>query len=87
MENYNMNAVTWLSFLERLSFLLLVVVVVIALVIAAAKIGLKWSAMLVHSALQASAASERKPCGGFNEIPVNATPVQVVSTDTGELVI
>ena len=82
-----MNTVTWLSFLERLSFLLLVVAVVIALVVATAKVGLRWSAMLVHSALQTTAASERKPCGGLKETPVNATPVQAVSTDNGELVI
>ena len=86
MENCNTNAVTWLSFLERLSFLLLVVVA-IALVIAVARVGLRWSAMLVHSALRASAASEGKPCGGLKETPVNASPVQVVSTDDGELVI
>ena len=85
MKNCNVNAVT-LSILERLSFPLLVVVV-IALVIAAVKVGLRWSAMLVHSALQDSAASERKPCTGLKETPVNATPVQVVSTDDGELVI
>ena len=86
MENCNLNAVTLLSILERLSFPLLMVVVtgLIAIVIAAAKVGLRWSAMLVHSALQASAASERKSCG---EIPVNATSMQVVSTDKGELVI
>ena len=89
MENCNLNAVTWLSVLERLSFPLLMVVVtgLIAIVIAAAKVGLRWSAMLVHSALQASAASERKSCGSLKETPVNATPVQVVSTDDGELVI
>ena len=81
-----MNAVTWLSFMERLSFLLLAVVA-IALVIAAAKVGLRWSAMLVHSALQATATSEGKPCSDLKEMPVNATPVQVVSTDDGELVI
>ena len=78
-----MNAMIWLSFLETLS----VIVVVIALVIAAAKVGLRWSAMLVHSALQASTASEGKPCGRLDKTPVNATPVQVVSTDEGELVI
>ena len=88
MENCNLNTVTWLSVLEGLSFPLLMVVVtgLIAIVIAAAKVGLRWSAMLVHSALQASA-SERKCCGDLREIPVNATPVQVVSTDEGELVI
>ena len=83
MESCNLNAVIWLSFLETLS----VIVVVIALVIAAAKVGLRWSAMLVHSALQASIASEGKPCGRSDKTPVNATPVQVVSTDEGELVI
>ena len=83
-----MNAVTWLSFLEMLSFsLLIVVAIAIVINIAAAKLGLRWSAMLANSALQASAASERKSCTGLKETPVNATPVQVVSTDTGELVV
>ena len=85
MENCNLNTVT-LSISEGLSFPLLIVVV-IALVIAAARVGLRWSAMLVHSALQALAANERKSCTDLNETPVNATPVQAVSTDDGELVI
>ena len=80
-----MNAVT-LSVLEGLSFPLLIVIV-IAPVIAVAKVGLRWSAMLVHSALRALAASEGKPCGSLKETPVNASPVQVMSTDEGELVI
>jgi hypothetical protein len=63
-------------------------VVVIAVVIAAAKVGLRWSAMLVHYALQASpAASEGKSFGGLKELPANVTPVQVESIDEGELVL
>ena len=86
MENCNLNTVTWLYFLEeRLSIPLLIVLIVI--VITAINIGLRWSAKLVQSALQASATKERKLLNNLREISANVTPVPAVSTDKGELVI
>lgn len=87
-----MNTLTWLYyFFEKLSFPLLVVVTgLIAIVVAVAKVGLRWSAKLVQPAqpaIPASAANERKFCGDLKEISANVAPVQVVSSDKGQLVI
>ena len=73
--------------MERPSFPLLVVVTgLIAIVVAAARVGLRWLAKLhvVRPAFQASVANERKL---RKEVSANVTPMQVVSTDKGELVI
>ena len=76
MENCNLNTAEFP--------LLIVVTGLITIVIAVAKVGLRWSAKLVRPDIQDSAASDGK---FYEEISANLAPVQVVSTDKGELVI
>ena len=81
MENFNLNIAEFPLFI--------VVTGLIAIVIAVAEVGLRWSAKLVQPGhgIQDSAASDGKFYGDLKEISANLAPVQVVSTDKGELVI